>query len=72
MSKFTKIPKKEEKIREYISDVRVINSTYNSLGITIPKEVVNTIGLKKGDRVVFKVEDISKEEVEIDMDIVKK
>lgn len=72
MSKFTKIPKKEEKIREYISDVRVINSKYNSLGITIPKEVVNTIGLKKGDRVVFKVEDISKEEVEIDMDIVKK
>ncbi len=62
---------KEEKVREYTSNVRVINSNYNSLGITIPKEVVNTIDLKKGDTFLFKVESISDDKVKIDIDIVK-
>lgn len=68
---FEKIPEKEEKIKEYTSDVRVINSKYNSLGVTIPKEVVNTIDLKKEDTFLFKVESISDDKVKIDIDIVK-
>ena len=68
---FEKIPEKEEKIREYTSNVRVINSKYNSLGATIPKQVAERIGLKKGDSMIFKVESISDDKVKIDIDIVK-
>lgn len=71
-NEFKKIPEKKEKIKEYTSNVRVINKAYNSLGVTIPKEVVKTIGLKKGDYLLFKVEDTSNEKVRIDIEIVKK
>ena len=71
-NEFNKIPEKKEKIKEYTSNVRVINKAYNSLGATIPKEVVNTIGLKKGDSLIFKVESISEDKVRVNVDIVKK
>lgn len=59
--------KPESNVTKYTSNLRVVNAKYNSLGITIPKEIVDRIGLMKGDRMEFEV--VSKKDNKVDIDI---
>ena len=59
--------KPKSNITKYTSKLRVVNAKYNSLGVTIPKEIVERIGLMKGDRMEFEV--VSKTDNKVDIDI---
>lgn len=63
------IQQKEPK-KEFSSRIRVINSKYGSLGVTIPKEIVELIDLKKGDLLTYNLE-IRNNKVKIDMEFKK-
>lgn len=66
MEHIYKIQNKKENA-EYPAKVRVVNSKYNSLGVTIPKEIVNSIGLNKGDLMKFKVIPETDNNIKIDI-----
>lgn len=59
--------KPKSNVTKYTSNLRIVNAKYNSLGVTIPKEIVERIGLMKGDRMEFKV--VSKKDNKVDIDI---
>lgn len=64
--------KPKAKKTEYSSKLRVMNVKYNSLGVTIPKEIVDTINLNKGDLMNFTVVPATDGKVTIDIEFVKK
>lgn len=66
-----KIKPKTEK-SEYESKLRIMNKKYNSLGVTIPKEIVESIGLKKDDLMKFEVKPAGAGNVIIDIQFVNK
>lgn len=57
-----------KKSMEYESKIRVQNKKYNSLGVTIPKEIVNLIGLSTDNTMSFKVTKKNDSKVTIDID----
>lgn len=67
-NEFDIIQDKKEK-EKFSSKIRVINSKYNSLGVTIPKQIVETIGLKKDDLMIFTMEKKSDKKVIINIEL---
>ena len=65
-----KLKPKTEK-SEYESKLRVMNKKYNSLGVTIPKEIVESIGLNKDDLMKFVVKPASDGNIIIDIQFIK-
>ncbi len=63
------IQQKEPK-KEFSSRIRVINNKYGSLGVTIPKEIVELIDLKKGDLLMYNL-DIKDNKVNMEMSFKK-
>lgn len=63
--------KPKSNVTEYESKLRVINTKYNSLGVTIPKEIVESIELSKGDLMNFKVVPKKDNNVGIDIQFIK-
>lgn len=64
------IKPKTEKM-EYNSKLRIMNKKYNSLGVTIPKEITETIDLNKGDLMNFVFKPASDGNVIIDIQFIK-
>lgn len=62
--------KQKEPKKEFESRIRIINRKYNSLGLTIPKEIVDLIDLKKGDLLTYNL-DIKDNRVNIEMSFKK-
>lgn len=58
-------------VTKYTSKLRVVNTKYNSLGVTITKEIVELIDLTKGDLMTFKVMPKKDNLVGIDIQFVK-
>ena len=62
-------PQKNQGIKE--NKLRVMNKKYNSLGVTIPKEIVESIGLNEEDIMRFEVKPGSDGNVIIDIQFIK-
>ncbi len=61
-----------EYTKEYDSKIRVLNKKYNSLGVTIPKQVAKIINLQEGDLLHFEVQSVSDNRVDIEISFRKK
>ncbi len=62
--------KSKDRKSKFESKIRLINKNYNSLGVTIPKEIVKMIDLKKGDLLTYNL-DIKNNKVNIEMSFKK-
>lgn len=56
---------------EFTQKLRVINKKYGSLGVTIPKEIVNSIDLSDKDSLNFKLLQKNDNNVIIDIQFMK-
>ena len=57
---------------EYKHNFRVLNSNNNTLGVTIPKDIVNLIGLSPEDSMKFTVIPHDDNNIKVEMEIIKK
>ncbi len=65
-----KIEPKTEKM-EYSSKLRVINKAYNTIGVTIPKDIVQMINLTDNDLMNFKIIPKDDDNIMIDISFIK-
>lgn len=65
-----KIEPKTEKL-EYSSKLRVINKAYNTIGVTIPKDIVELINLTDNDLMNFKIIPKDDDNIMIDISFIK-
>lgn len=67
--KYKKVPKTEK--TEYSSKLRIINKTYNTIGVTIPSEIVQMINLTTDDLMNFKIKQQDDKNITIDIQFIK-